>query len=340
MKLNPRETDRPLDPYVAAEGARHCRESDPELARWASGYGPIRYSDLTQWRMYRAVDRLGRAGIGGDGVPPFVLLRAADHLASAGMWLTSHTWESAKNEQSHQDPTLCEALFGELSHLSRVLIPPDSNGAAALMEEVYRTHGQIWTIVAPKPGVPDLVTVEEARQLLADGAMEMRFAGFRREEADLVIIAIGAYQLEQVLRASFRLQDREVPHRVVYMLEPGRFRNPRSEREARHAARAELVEALFPDSAPYRLFVTHTRPEPLLGLLAPLHTGSKTTGLGYVSLGGTLTVDGLLFRNRCTYAHVLRAVAGQKGADEALTLSTEEREALDGRRQPKGVILP
>ncbi len=28
--------------------------------------------------------------------------------------LTSHTWENGKNEQSHQDPTLCEALMGEM----------------------------------------------------------------------------------------------------------------------------------------------------------------------------------------------------------------------------------
>ena len=85
-----RLAENPLDPAIAAEEARHCRESVPEFARWAAGYGPIEHSDLTQWRLYRAVDRLGRAGISGDGANPWRLLHAADRLAAAGMWLAAH----------------------------------------------------------------------------------------------------------------------------------------------------------------------------------------------------------------------------------------------------------
>lgn len=46
-----------------------------------------------------------------------------------------------------------------------------------------------------------------------------------------------------------------------------------------------------------RLFVTHTRPEPVLGVLGPLHTGPRTSGLGYVNQGGTLSTPGMLFVN-------------------------------------------
>ena len=52
----------------------------------------------------------------------------ARHQREAGMppgWLgvpvvvTSHTWENGKNEQSHQDPTLCEVMLSEMSDGAR-----------------------------------------------------------------------------------------------------------------------------------------------------------------------------------------------------------------------------
>jgi hypothetical protein len=88
------------------------------------------------------------------------------------------------------------------------------------------------------------------------------------------------------------------------------------------------------------VFVTHTRPEPLLGTLQPLHTGrERTVALGFTSQGGTLTVPGLLFINRCTWAHTLAAVAGVLGLPREALLTSEEAAALDGRASPEGVIV-
>jgi phosphoketolase len=259
---------------------------------------------------------------------------------SLPLLLTSHTWENAKNERSHQDPALCEALLGELSHLSRVLFPPDANCAGVLLESVFHTHGQLWAMVTPKRDVPDLFSADEARALLRDGAIELEWAGFRRERADSLLVAIGAYQLEVVLRASQRLTERGVAHRVSYVLEPGRLRTPRSAREAAHSAPAARVSDLFPERAPYRVFAVHTRPEPMLGTLAPLHTGARSAWLGYVSRGGTLTEEGMLFANHSSFAHVLEALARVRGEDPAKWLEPDELDALAGRRSPMGVIVP
>src|SRR5207247_3423714 len=43
---------------------------------------------------------------------------------SVPLVLTSHTWENAKNEVSHQDPAMSEAMLGEASDISRVLFVP------------------------------------------------------------------------------------------------------------------------------------------------------------------------------------------------------------------------
>lgn len=265
----------------------------------------------------------------------------AQRWLSVPLLLTSHTWENGKNEQSHQDPSMAEAMLGEPSHVSRVLFPADFNQAAAVMEEVYRTHGQLWTIVAAKADViPDLFTGEEARNAVRDGGLRLDWAGYRSGQARIVLAAIGSYQLMEVLRASRRLAERKIAHAVVYLLEPGRFRAPRSDGEQAHQAARDVTARLFPVKVPARLFVTHTRPEAMLGLLGPLHTGAATAGLGYTNHGGTLSTQGMAFVNRCSWAHCLREVARLLQLAEADLLEPEERQALDRKRSPHGVIIP
>lgn len=274
----------------------------------------------------------------------------AHHCAEAGRppgWLsvplvlTSHTWENGKNEQSHQDPSMAEALLGEPCQVSRVVFPADFNTAAATMEKLYQTQGQIWTLVVPKADtIPDLFPPDEARQLVTEGGLRLDWAGHAHEQARIILAAVGAYQLGEVLTASRRLSERAIPHRVVYLFEPGRFRLARSESERGHQAPLAVRERIFPSTVPHRLFVTHTRPEVILGLLGPLHTGPHTSGLGYINQGGTLNTPGMLFVNRCTWAHCLAEVARLLELPRTHVLSTPEIEALEGKRSPHGVLLP
>jgi phosphoketolase len=112
------------------------------------------------------------------------------------------------------------------------------------------------------------------------------------------------------LKASARLTQRDIPHSVVYILEPARFREPHSDGEREHAVPQELREQTYPDSIPARIFLTHTRPGPLLGVLQNLNTGrDKTSCLGYISQGGTLDINGLMFINRSIWAHILLETA-------------------------------
>ena len=254
--------------------------------------------------------------------------------------LTSHTWENGKNELSHQDPVLAETMLGEPSDVSRVLFAADFNTAAVVMQGVYQTRGQIWTVIVPKQDpVPVLFTPEEAAQLLAQGALRLDWAGHAQEEQRLVLTAVGAYQLEEVLKASFRLAERNVPHSVVYMIEPGKFRRPRSRGEQAHLAPAALTAELYPDSAPSRVFVTHTRPEPLLGALQPLWTGGDRTGaLGFVNHGGTLNVSGLLSVNHCTAPYILAEAARVLDLPQEDLFSGEELFALQAESREKAPV--
>jgi phosphoketolase len=271
----------------------------------------------------------------------------ADHLRKAGRppkWLsiplvlTSHLWENGKNEQSHQDPSLSEALMNESLNTSLVLFPPDHNTALATISRVYQTQGQLWTLVVSKSSsIPNLFTAEEAGRLLEDGGLLLEWAGFRRDEPSVILTAIGSYQLLEVLEASRRLVSREIHHAVVYLIEPARFGAPRNEDEASRTARPELVERLYPAGVPARVFVTHTRPEPMLGVLQPLDTSSRTEALGFLNHGGTLDQKGLLWVNGSSWIHVLDAAAGVSGIAREELLSGPEIEALEGKRSPAGV---
>lgn len=261
-----------------------------------------------------------------SGVPPGWL--------SVPVILTSHTWENGKNEQSHQDPTLAEALMGEMSDRSRVVFPSDWNTAAAALRAAYSTRGQIWTMVIPKKPVPVWLGKDEAERLIEAGAIRLRGTGSGDEK--VVLTATGGYQLGEVLRASDRLTEKGVAHSVVYLFEPGRFRVPRDRREGEATAGVNLREDLFPLTAKVRVFVTHTRPESLLGVVRPLDTGpGKTRGLGYINRGGTLDVEGMLLANKTTWAHVVSAVAECFGIGAGEMLTSEELEAVMGEGNPE-----
>ncbi len=259
---------------------------------------------------------------------------------SVPLVVTSHVYENGKNELSHQDPTMAEALIGERSDVSRVVFPADYNSALAAMRTLFHTRGCIWTMVTPKGETPALLDADEAEALVRDGAILLQWAGLRPEEGRLILTAIGAYQLAEALKASRRLAERGVAHRVIAMFEPGRFRSPRNQDEGGHLAAAGAVSALYPAAAEARVFLVHTRPEPMLGVLRPLDTGPRlTAALGFVNQGGTLDVNGMLFVNRLTWAHALEAAARVLEIGRERLLTAGEIAALDHRRSPEGVLF-
>jgi phosphoketolase len=244
--------------------------------------------------------------------------------------LTSHTWENAKNEQSHQDPTLSEALLGEMQDGVRVIFPPDANAAQAALKAVYGEHGRIAALVVPKRGLPVLLDGGQATALVRDGALSLA----RDPGAVIDLVATGAYQLAAMRRAWERLREHDVAANLVYLGEPGRFRAARDEAESGHVHDPETLRRWFVPAQP-RLFLTHMRPEPFLGALRRLDDGPRLTrALGYMNRGGTLDVDGLMFANRCTWAHAVEAAAQLLGRPAAAWLSAAEHAAVIGQGQP------
>jgi hypothetical protein len=72
---------------------------------------------------------------------------------------------------------------------------------------------------------------------------------------------------------------------------------------------------------------------PLLGNLA------LTPVLGYMNHGGTLDENGMLFANRCTWAHAVAAASGS-GRDPRDRLTEAEAAALAGAGDPSVLFGP
>ena len=245
-----------------------------------------------------------------------IFVRQQKEFGQQPAWLpvplivTSHTWENAKNEQSHQDPTMGEALLGEMSDTVRVLFPVDGNSTMACMRDLYAGRGQLACVVVSKRDVNECLDPVKAQRLVAQGAAH---AIGDPQQAELQLIAIGAYQLEQALKAQLALEQQGYIVCVTVIIEPGRLRIPRDPLEAAFVLDDEALHLLFPPGLP-RVILSHTRPEPLMGVLRRIDSGpQKTRALGYINRGGTLDVPGMLRANRCTWVDAIRAAAEVTG---------------------------
>ncbi|MFO7529231.1 MAG: xylulose 5-phosphate 3-epimerase [Marinobacter sp.] len=246
---------------------------------------------------------------------------------------TSHTWENGKNEQSHQDTTFCESLLAEMNDVSRVLFPADYNSTLATLPSVYSDRGRLTCMVVPKRERPCVFDANEADILARHGALvvdEDTCAG-----EPLLLIANGAYQLSEAIRACERLRETGTPFRLVYVQEPGRFRQPRDAHEAVVCASEFERERLFPHRLRRRVGLTHMRPEVFRGHLNPLFPEpAHTRVLGYLNQGGTLNVAGMLFANQCSWGHVLAACARVMEKPPGEWLSRAELAAVEGQGDP------
>ncbi|SFR47252.1 Phosphoketolase [Marinobacter gudaonensis] len=246
---------------------------------------------------------------------------------------TSHAWENGKNEQSHQDTTFCESLLGEMSDVSRVLFPADYNSTLAVLPSVFTERGRISCMVIPKRDRPCVFNREEADLLARHGALVVDEDTGDGEP--LLLIANGAYQLSEAIQACNRLREKGTPFRLVYIQEPGRFRQPRDAIEAGVCLAEFERERLLPSRIHRRVALTHMRPEVFRGHLHGLFPKpSRSRVLGYVNRGGTLNEAGMLFANRCSWAHALAACAEVMDRPPGEWLSTAELAAVESRGDP------
>ncbi len=263
----------------------------------------------------------------------------ARHLAASGRevnWLSvpilvsCHTWENGKNGISRQNPVLSETWLGEMSDVAPVFFPFDSNTAVALLFQLYQQRGRIAVVVGPRGQVPVVTDQAQAEQAVHNGALLIS----HDDNPQVQLLALGAFQLESAQRAAKVLRDNAIPCSVVAILEPGRFREPRDAMEAAFVWTPEQITQIIP-AVTHRVFISHTRAEPISGTLRRLDTGAANSRfMGYRNLGGTLDLFGMLYANGQTWAHIVIEVADLLGCDAQRWLEPAHFEAATGQGNP------
>ncbi len=219
--------------------------------------------------------------------------------------VTSHTWENSKNERSHQDPTLCEAWLSEMADSAQVLFPFDAQTAIASLAHVYAQRGVVTVLVIPKNKLPIVGDTSTAKEAVKKGYWVVG----HDDKASIQLIAIGAYQLQQVRKAAERLRRNRYACSVVTILEPGKFRIGRDATESTYVYQTDQINQLIP-YVKHRVVVTHTHADVVTGVLRQLDTGVKSTAfMGYKNCGGTLDVNGMQKANQQTWAHIVQQSA-------------------------------
>ena len=217
---------------------------------------------------------------------------------------TSHLWENGKNEQSHQDSAFGEVLLGEMSDMARVVYPADASTAVACLDACYQSQGQVWAMTIPKQEIVVSFSYEQAQQLVENGALTLE----EDDKVDVQLVAVGAYQLQVCREVGQRLREKGIGCRITYLLEPGRFRIPRDRHEQPFVCSSSQQTKLFDDEIRLRIFVSHMRPEILLGTCRPLDLGNdRCLAFGYRNRGGTLDTLGLLEANQCSARFIVAA---------------------------------
>lgn len=192
-----------------------------------------------------------------------------------------------------------------------------------------------------------MVTPRRVLPCLLDGVQSQTFAETGAghiagdpDAAQVQFVAVGADQLEEALKAHWRLLACGRSSCVTAILEPGRLREARDTVEVESVLDEPAVRRLFPLELP-RVILTHTRPEPMLGLLRRLDGGPRQTkALGYLNRGTGLDVFGALFANSCTWAQAVAAAAVLIKASPASLLKARERTALADGGDPRALAGP
>ena len=188
-------------------------------------------------------------------------------------------------------------------------------------------------MVIPKRERPCVFDTSEAENLARNGALVVDEDSSGGEP--ILLIANGAYQLSEAIRACDRLRETGTSFRLVYLQEPGRFREPRDTLESEVCISEFERARLFPNRLQRRVALTHMRPEVFRGHMHPLFPDPRHSRvLGYINQGGTLNEAGMLFANRCSWGHTLTACASALGKSPEEWLSNAELAAVEGHGDP------
>ncbi len=241
-------------------------------------------------------------------------------ISGLNMLLSSHVWRQDHNGFSHQDPGFVDVLLNKNfnnDHVVNIYYPADANLLLAVAERAYESTNCINAVFAGKQPAPTWVTLDEAREELATGAAEWKWASTAKgDDVDIVLAACGDVPTQETMAAVELLDKLGVRVRVVNVVELLKLQNV-SEND--QAMSDEQFTQLFGAGKPV-LFAFHAYPGTVRRLIWDRPNHDNFHVHGYQEQGSTTTPYDMLRLNNmdrwALAADALRIIDADKYAGQ------------------------
>ena len=260
-------------------------------------------------------------------------------LPSLNYVLSSHVWRQDQDGYSHQGPGFIGTLLDAKRSTVRIYLACDANVLLVCAERALESRNKINVIIAGKHRAPQWLTLSEAREQLAKGALRWEWAS--DDAPDVVLAAAGDVPTIETLAAAMLLREHVPALRVAVVNLVDLLV---LDLTAGGALSEKAFVALFPDGVPV-IVAFHG----YAGVVHELLHGRTDTERfhvhGYREEGTTTTPFDMLVLNEMSRFHLASDAIRRLGrADNAATallhFCNERLEAHDRFIWENGVDLP
>lgn len=157
-------------------------------------------------------------------------------LNSITYLLTSVCWE---NNYSHQNPEFISSALGKEFDFVNVYMPMDANSLLVTLDKCINEKNKINIIDISKRVKKQYKTLEEAKISIKQG-IEI-FSETDEEKADVILVAIGDYLIEEVIEAKQILEKNGVATRIVYISKINVLKELNEEGLKKYFGKKELI---------------------------------------------------------------------------------------------------
>ena len=260
-------------------------------------------------------------------------------VASLNYVLSSHVWRQDQDGYSHQGPGFIGTLLDAKRTTVRIYLACDANVLLVCAQRALESRNKINVIIAGKHPAPQWLTLGQAREQLAQGAMRWTWAS--DEAPDVVLAAAGDVPTIETLAATMLLREHVPALRIAVVNVVDLLV---LDRNAAGALGEAAFAALFPDGIPV-IVAFHGYASVVHELLHGRTDTERFHVHGYREEGTTTTPFDMTVLNELSRFHLasdaIRRLGRQDNAATALLHFCNERlEAHVAYIEENGIDLP
>ncbi|MFS8131415.1 MAG: phosphoketolase family protein [Candidatus Dojkabacteria bacterium] len=221
-------------------------------------------------------------------------------LPAFNLLSTSTLWRQEHNGFTHQNPTLINSLLVKQTKDVAVYFPADVNTLLVTTEKVMLEMNKVNLITACKRDLPQWFKLDEARELVRKGYMEVEWAG--TGGSDVTLVSAGDYQTNETIEAA-KLLKKIVPELGFKYINVNQLNPYGIGSENNLINSKDKFNEIFGRKNGV-IFNFHGYPEAIKQLTWDLNVSERLKILGYIEEGTTTTPFDMEVKNKASRYHV------------------------------------